>query len=58
MEEDDISLDNEMTLNSSITEGAVTRALYGDEEGIGICCIIFVTMVTCLTFHRIDHGSR
>ena len=32
MEEDDVTGDNEM-LNSSITEGAVTRALYGDEQG-------------------------
>lgn len=32
--EDDVSGDNEVVLNSSITEGLVTRALYGDEEGI------------------------
>ena len=40
MEEDDVSLDDEVsevTLNSSITEGAITRALYGDEEGE--CCL-------------------
>ena len=37
MEEDDVSLDDEVTLNSSITEGAVTRALYGDKEGE--CCL-------------------
>ena len=30
--EDDVSGDSE--INSSITEGLVTRALYGDEEGI------------------------
>lgn len=33
-EDDDISGDDEVMLNSSIAEGAVTRALYGDEEGI------------------------
>ena len=42
-EDDDISFDNEVTLNSSITEGAVTRALYGDEQGV-----IIISVRICL----------
>lgn len=55
LEDDDDELNVSIgdNLNSSITEGSVTRALYGDEKGIAYSTShhligLLVTMVTCV----------
>ena len=49
-DDDDVSFDEDVILNSSITEGAVTRALYGDEEGVVSykCYCLFIVHNYCL----------
>ena len=55
-DKEDISDDDTVMLNSSITEGAVTRALYGDERGNSLISSVYA-MVTCLVYHRVNHRS-
>ena len=37
-DDDDVTASND-EVNSSLAEGAVTRALYGDEQGIVCVCV-------------------
>ena len=50
-EDDEITGNDEV--NSSLVEGAVTRALYGDEQGI-VCVSCWVATVIHLVFHSIN----
>ena len=55
-DENNISDDDTVMLNSSITEGAVTRALYGDEHGNLFISSLYA-MITHVTCHRVNNRS-
>ena len=44
-DKEDISDDDTVMLNSSITEGAVTRALYGDEQGNSLISSVYAMVI-------------